>query len=361
MLTRVRHRIAQILPLFLMMTLLLASCTTAPTAPDAAPAAGSGGGESTTATGARPLPDDAAADQTLHYVTRDFSRLNPASEGGFGRPFTSFMWMPFFLRDVENETHPWLATDYTVSDDGLIYTINIHPDAVWSDGSPVVAQDAIDYWTYALSPRCTGCYVSSLVGMQLIDGAKAVIDGSAEAVTGLTAVDDKTLEIRLTNAYPLLIANLAHYSTGFVKMDDVDADEFAATANTRVNGPFMIEEWDVDVKSHVIVQNPAWWGETKPYIQRIVAQPSPDENVSFIMWQNDEVDIAHWLSNIREPLRASEPDTFVLIPYATNFFFPFWTNLEPMDDMNVRRALVHAVDWPRQLARPGKMPATNGS
>jgi ABC-type oligopeptide transport system substrate-binding subunit len=95
----------------------------------------------------------------------------------------------------------------------------------------------------------------------------------------------------------------------------------------------------------VLVQNPAWWGDPKPYIQRIIAQPSQDENVSFIMWQNDEVDIAHWLSNIRQPLRETEPESFVQIPYATNFFFPFWTSLEPMDDINVRKALVHAVDW----------------
>ncbi len=344
MFAKFRRRIAFLLPMLAIIS-LLAACT-APAAPaPAAPAGDTSSSEGTAATGVRPLPEDAAEDQTLHYVTRNFSRLNPASEGGFGRPFTSFMWMPFFLRDVENETHPWLATDYTVSDDGLIYTINIHPDAVWSDGSPVIAQEAIDYWTYALSPRCIGCYVASLVGMQSIEGAKAVIDGSAETVTGLTAVDDKTLEIRLENPYPLLIANLAHYATGFVKMEDVDKDEFAASASTRVNGPFMIEAWDVDTQEHVIVQNPAWWGETKPYIQRIISQPSADENVSFIMWQNDEVDIAHWLSNIREPLRSAEPDTFFLIPYATNFFFPFWTNLEPMDDINVRRALVHAVDW----------------
>ncbi|MEZ4865059.1 MAG: ABC transporter substrate-binding protein [Caldilineaceae bacterium] len=344
MLARMGSRVGIILTVLMILSMLLSAC--APTAPAApAPAAETGSGEAAAESGGRALPADAAADQTLHYVTRNFSRLNPASEGGFGRPFTSFMWMPFFLRDREHQVHPWLATDYTVSDDGLVYTINIHPEAVWSDGSPVVAQDAIDYWTYALSPRCVTCYTSFLVGMQLIDGAKAVIDGTADTIPGLVAVDDKTLEIHLTDPYPTFISNLAHYNTGFVKMEDVDKDEFAASASTRVNGPFMIEEWDVDAQKHVIVQNPNWWGETKPYLQKIIAQPSQDENVSFIMWQNDEVDIAHWLTNIREPLRATEPDTFVLIPYATNFFFRLYTSLEPMDDINVRRALVHAVDW----------------
>jgi oligopeptide transport system substrate-binding protein len=187
--------------------------------------------------------------------------------------------------------------------------------------------------------------------MQLIEGAQEVMVGSAETITGLTAIDDKTLEIRLTTASPTFINALAHYNTGFMKMEDVgEAEDFTATADTRVNGAFMVEQWDVDAQQHVIVQNPAWWGETKPYLQRIIAQPAPDENVSFIMWQNDEVDIAHWLTNIREPLRASEPDAFVLIPYATNFFFPLWTTLEPTNDINLRKALVHAVDWDAAVA-----------
>src|SRR5690606_28292150 len=103
-----------ILTLFMVISLVLSACTTPGASAPAAPAAETGGGEAAAETGGRPLPDDAAADQTLHYVSRNFGRLNPASEGGFGRPFTSFMWMPFFLRDREHQIRPWLATDYTV-------------------------------------------------------------------------------------------------------------------------------------------------------------------------------------------------------------------------------------------------------
>ncbi len=308
---------------------------TAEPAAEAAPAAGA-------------LPEDAAEDQTIHYVTRNFGRLNPASEGGFGRPFTSHMWMPFFIRDNQNNISPWLATGYDVSDDGLVYTIHINPSAVWSDGSPVVAQEAIDYWNWSVSKACVGCW--SYLRLGTVDGAQAVIDGEAETISGLAALDDKTLQITLAAPDPLLLHSLAHYNTGFVKMEDVTSDEFAADASTRVNGPFMVEEWDVDAQKHSVVQNPNWWGEKKPIIQRVIALPAPDENVSFIMWQNDEVDIAHWLTNIREGVRAETPEAFVLIPYATNFYFPLWAPIEPMDDINVRRALAHAVDWDAAVA-----------
>ena len=94
---RIRRKSSVLIPLLLIMGLLAACAMPGGQAP-AAPAA-EAGGEQATATDERALPADAAPDQTLHYVTRNFSRLNPAAEGGFGRPFISFMWMTFFLRD----------------------------------------------------------------------------------------------------------------------------------------------------------------------------------------------------------------------------------------------------------------------
>ncbi len=295
----------------------------------------------------RALPEDAAEEQVIRYVTRNFSRMNPASEGGFGRPFVSHIWMTLFLRDYEHQANPWLATGYDVSDDGLTYTIHIHPDAVWSDGSPVTANDVKVYWEYAVSPECIGCRMFNYSAIKLIEGIQPVVDGEADEIPGLVAVDDKTLEIKLVAPKPILIDTLANYNTAIVKLEDIleGGEMWAADGTARVNGPFKVKVWDPDTQEYEVEQNPMWWGDTKPYIERIIGQASADENVSFIMWQNDEVDVAHWLTNIREPLRADNPESFTLIPYATNFFYTLNTSLPPFDDINVRRALVHAVDW----------------
>ena len=119
-LARLHQRVSMILPLVVILSLLLAACAV-PGAP-VAPAADSGGSEESAATGSRALPDDAAEDQTIHYVTRGFSRLDPASEGGFGRFVISHMWMPFFIRDDAGTISPWLATGYEVNEDQSVYT-----------------------------------------------------------------------------------------------------------------------------------------------------------------------------------------------------------------------------------------------
>ena len=316
----------------------------------AAPAAGTSGEAAAPAAG-RALPEDAVEDQTIHYVTRGFSRLDPASEGGFGRFIIAHLWMPFFIRDDKGAISPWLAAGYDTSDDKKVYTIHIKPEAVWSDGSPVLAKEAKDYWAYGLNPKkCKGCYLGEFAGFDVIDGAQAVIDGSAEDISGVVAKDDKTLEIHLVGPDPIFINRLALFDTGFAKMEDVNkGDTWAADGTARVNGPFKVKIWDVDEKKYEIEQNPAWWGDKKPYIQHIIAQESADENVSSIMWQNNEVDIAFFLSNVREKIRATEPDTFKPIPYATNLHFTLWLKVEPLDDLNVRRALAHSVEWDKAI------------
>ncbi|MCW5849125.1 MAG: ABC transporter substrate-binding protein [Anaerolineae bacterium] len=295
---------------------------------------------------------DMAADQTIHYVTRGFSRLDPASEGGFGRFIISHLWMPLFLRDNKNNLQPWLATGYQANADGTVYTVSINPKAVWSDGSPVTAQEAKDYWTYGLDPdQCKGCYLGAFGGMELVKGAKDVIAGKSKDLTGVVVKDQKTLEFQLTGPDPIFINRLALFDTGFAKMEDVKkGPNFASDGSARVNGPFMVKIWDLDKKQYEIVQNPKWWGDKKPAITRIVAQEAADENVSFIQWQNNEVDVALWLSNIRERIRKDQANTFFNIPYATNLYFPLWLSQAPMDDLNVRKALVHAVDWDKAIA-----------
>ena len=338
-----KRRIFSFASILLVIVFAVSACA-APAPADSGSTAAMDEGEEMTG---RPLPEDAAEEQVIRYVTRNFSRMNPASEGGFGRPFVSHIWMTLFLRDYEHQANPWLATGYDVSDDGLTYTIHIHPDAVWSDGSPVTANDVKVYWEYAVSPECIGCRMFNYSAIKLIEGIQPVVDGDADEIPGLVVVDDKTLEIKLVAPKPILIDTLANYNTAIVKLDDIleGGEMWAADGTARVNGPFKVKVWDPDTQEYEVEQNPMWWGDTKPYIERIIGQASADENVSFIMWQNDEVDVAHWLTNIREPLRADNPESFTLIPYATNFFYTLNTSLPPFDDINVRRALVHAVDW----------------
>jgi ABC-type transport system substrate-binding protein len=300
-----------------------------------------------------PEGEKMAADQTLTRIDRSFGNLNPAAEGGSGRGMISHMWMPLFIRNVEHKIEPWLADSFEVSDDGLTYRVHINNQAVWSDGSPVLAQEAKDYWAYGMSTnKCTGCYLGRFSGIgTIIEGAELVVNDEAEEISGIEIADDKTLVFNLTGPDPIFLQRLALFDMGFCKIEDVqkqfDAGKevFAADADTRVNGPYKITVWDVDAQKFELEQNPNWWGAKTPAITKIVCLAQPDENITLIQWYNKEVDIAFFFGTLKEQLRKRQPEVFYQMPYATNFFFRMDASIPPFDDINVRKALVHAVDW----------------
>lgn len=109
--------------------------------------------------------------------------------------FIQHIWMTPFMLYGAGTPQPWLATGYEVNDDLTTYTIHLDPRAVWSDGSPVLAQEAKDDRTWGLSPDCVGCYLSSFGAFSTVQGAQAVIDGNSNDLSGVVVVDDKTLQL----------------------------------------------------------------------------------------------------------------------------------------------------------------------
>ena len=72
------------------------------------------------------------------------------------------------------------------------------------------------------------------------------------------------------------------------------------------------------------------------------------------------------IQRIKEQVRKRMPEVFYLMPYPTNFFYRLYASIEPMDDINVRKALTHAVDWHAAIhaaihAATAAMRATRGS
>lgn len=74
--------------------------------------------------------------------------LNPLIEGASGVTYWMFPTLigvsPFtqyYARAGDEGVTNALATDWTISDDGLTYTFTLRRDAVWSDGTPITTRD----------------------------------------------------------------------------------------------------------------------------------------------------------------------------------------------------------------------------
>ena len=97
----------------------------------------------------------------------------------------------------EGEVLPAAAESWEVSEDGLTYTFTLRDGNVWSNGDPVTASDFEFAWKRVLNPETASQYASILY---VLEGAEAYNSGEGEAdAVGVTAVDEKTLEVKLAN------------------------------------------------------------------------------------------------------------------------------------------------------------------
>lgn len=65
-------------------------------------------------------------------------------------------------RRIPLRTAPGVAENYTVSDDGLVYTFRLRPTARWSNGRPVTAHDFVWSWQRCLHPETASKYAYQL-------------------------------------------------------------------------------------------------------------------------------------------------------------------------------------------------------
>ena len=126
------------------------------------------------------------------------------------------------------DIEPDLAERFTVSDDGRTYRFTLRPDAVWSDGTPVTADDFA--FTFAQMAE------DGVTNASWLDGLSA------------SAVDERTLEIRLDEprnhflyllAQPPLFAWPRH-------VYERDGRDWHRALPLVGNGPFVLTSRDDD-------------------------------------------------------------------------------------------------------------------
>lgn len=230
-----------------------------------------------------------------------------------------------------------------VSEDGLTYTINLRDDLTWSDGEPLTAHD----FEYALrrlfdpEAGATGYYFGFYTA---IEGAEDAVAGTgALDAVAVRAIDDTTLEIKLSRELPTLLTLLAMWPAYPVRQDVIEqyGDQWIEAGNLIGNGPFVLSEWEHG--DHITVTaNQNYWGEDRSTIQTIEFRIIPDESAALVAYQNGELDMA--------PIPLADTPDFEGHPeqlrYAelTTFAWDFNNTVPPFDNDLVRKAFSAATD-----------------
>jgi peptide/nickel transport system substrate-binding protein len=242
---------------------------------------------------------------------------------------------------------PQLASGYEVSEDGLIYTFTINPDAIFASGNDVTANDVKFSFERA---------------MNLQSNASALLaDADGQGVVSIEAPDEDTVVITLSKPDSSFISKTT--STSYAVLDsaivianggvsDVSAPS-EDTAQDYLNnqsagsGPYIMESFDPD-NSLILVKNENYWGEAPSY-DKIIVQDMPDANSQLISVQQGDVDIAFNLSADQIASVSSDSNVQV-IPNATMTMGFLLMHNDPeigqqVSDPYVQKAVRAAVDY----------------
>lgn len=341
-------RLWNLLAVCLVITIVMASCA-APAAPAAEESSESASGDqSDSATvAAVTLPDDASEEQVLRINTGSTGAASftfyPMSGGGDHQSWMPLMFTPPLYFDVDLELQPGVFDSWESSEDFLTWTFTIDPRAQWSDGTPITPEDVKGTWEIMAAPDSGQGRITQYIGN--VDGFNAVREQTAEEISGITIVDESTLQVQLVNPDAVFHWRIATTHMNPVKVEQAAADRdnfWLPENNPAVSGPYMLESYSPDLQEATLVPNPNWWMDEGPYLERIEFRFQPDPETTSVMLQNDQVDAS--LGGIPLAMQAAFPDYFR--PVKSFGFNTLWIKVtsEPTTDLNVRQALIQSVD-----------------
>ena len=214
---------------------------------------------------------------------------------------------------------PRLASSWDVSDDGLVYTLQIRSDASWHDGSAVTVDDVL--WT-----------------IQWHQEAESTVAGLLSVAESIEAAGADAIAIRLSEPNPDFLYNLTDNKFVILK---AGAENIGVEFNG--SGPFMLEEM-IPGDRAILRANPNYWGGA-PSIDRLEFIYFDDQQAGIAAVQGGSVDGIMRLDNssflgFSGDMNFNTTD----IPTSGHHLARIRSDREPGSDVRVRKAFKLATD-----------------
>lgn len=97
------------------------------------------------------------------------------------------------------------AKSYRISADGKTWTFYLRDNAKWSDGTTVSARDYVYAWTRLAAPQTNSRFNSILADLNLENAQEVITGKMLPSKLGIRAIDNLTLELKLTRRQPYLL------------------------------------------------------------------------------------------------------------------------------------------------------------
>lgn len=275
--------------------------------------------------GGAPASTDAQATTLVLARSSEPEWLNPIA--GHQHPDSDVALFRGLFKLVENNRLvPDMAQDWTVSDDGLIYTIRLRPDVRWHDGVPLTSRDVKFTIDSILDPRNHSGLRPQLKEIDRVE----IVDDLTVRIVLSTPLSSLPIKLK-AGIVPQHVLEGKNFNTDpFSHESPVGTGPFRFVARKR--GEYFIYEANAD-----------YYGG-RPAVDRLVYKFLPDPNVRLAQLIKGEVDVARLNPKDVAAVR-NNPDVEVRVLDSADFrVMMFNMNFPLFQDVRVRRAIQYATD-----------------
>jgi ABC-type oligopeptide transport system substrate-binding subunit len=273
----------------------------------------------------------------------DITSLDPAL--GFDMNTSIIMNMLYsgLVRlDDSAQAIPDQAT-WKISPDGKVYTFILKPGIAFSDGTPVTAESYVYTWTRALL-RKQGASSLARSLEQPIEGAVAVYKGDARTLSGLKALDARTLQVTLNSPTPYFLTSLTNPL--FFPLNQQVIKQYGDRSWTRHivhagigTGPFQVDAWQRNVSIKLVPNSYYYGAKARLQVVNIHFEADP-QTVSYSAGQYDFT----WSTSPDDQVAQKNTQGFKQTSLWQTAMLFFDTSRPPFDQLAVRQAFALAVD-----------------
>jgi peptide/nickel transport system substrate-binding protein len=276
---------------------------------------------------------------TLVYATGDAEPtcLDPHVGGNYPQALISTQYLePLVGRDADGEITPWLASDWTVSEDGLTWDFTLREDVTFTDGTPLDAAAVKTNIEHLQDPE-TGSSTGYL---------------AVAKVAEVEAVDATHARFHLSAPDSALLESLSQQWTAIQSPAGLARGTDENCAAPIGTGPFIVDEW-VPQQQITLVRNDDYAtpdagteNEGAAHLDGIEWRFIPDAATRWAALQSGEVDVidnpqpdaivAAEKSDDIEHIDAPRPGSANRIELNAG--------QAPFDDARVREAFIRAAD-----------------
>lgn len=252
-------------------------------------------------------------------IQQDIDSLDPHKATAAGTKEILFNVFEGLLKPDENgNLINAVASDYTISEDGLVYTFTLRDGVKFHNGNEVTAEDV----KYSLE-RVSG----------LLDGVALI--STLQTIQSVDILDEKTVQVTVDSANLELI-----YS--FVAAIIPEGSGEDAEATPIGTGPFSFVSYTPQ-EGIVLKKFDEYWQAGLPYLDEVTFKIVASTDTVLMDLQAGSIDIYPYLTDSQ----ASElQNSFQILSAASDVVQALFLNnaVEPLDNELVRQAICYALD-----------------